>query len=177
VVDGVEGKECPNVTLPIFSPDSKHVAYAACRDNKWLPVVDGVEGEQSTPYASFVFSPDLARQAYILPASNEGGCVVVDGVKGKTYKAFVEIVFSPDGKHAAYIAKSADRWAVVIDGNEFGAYDGVFDHRKLTKSIIPNPFEKPDVDFTFLRWDSTTKCHVMMVTKKEVSLAEFEIEE
>jgi len=46
VVDGVEGKEYDWVGAPVFSPDSKHVAYEAQRDGKLVVVVDGVEGRE-----------------------------------------------------------------------------------------------------------------------------------
>src|SRR5262249_8449138 len=48
VVDGVEGKVYDGIMegMPLFSPDSKHVAYMAQRGDKWLIVVDGVEGKE-----------------------------------------------------------------------------------------------------------------------------------
>ena len=46
MVDGVEGSTYNGIGAggPIFSPDSKRVAYAANKGNKWIVLVDGVEG-------------------------------------------------------------------------------------------------------------------------------------
>ena len=64
MVDGVEGAEYEMIgtgTL-IFSPDSKHLAYAAQRDGKWRVVVDDVEGELYEPIFWLV-RPFSARTA------------------------------------------------------------------------------------------------------------------
>jgi len=46
-VDGIAGEEYEGIKEPgfAFSPDSKRVAYAAQRGEKWRVVVDGLEGE------------------------------------------------------------------------------------------------------------------------------------
>ena len=87
-MDGVEGKEYDGIMEgnPVFSPDSKRVAYAANRGGKWLVVVDGMAGKEydgilaGTP----VFSPDGKRVAY---AAERGSnwLVVLDGAEGKKY--------------------------------------------------------------------------------------------
>lgn len=48
VVDGKEGKQYDRIGTgtPIFSPDSKRVAYGAQVGDKWFVVVDGREGQQ-----------------------------------------------------------------------------------------------------------------------------------
>ena len=43
VVDGKEGKAYDGVSIPTYSPDSKHLAYAAQSQGKWMVVVDGKE--------------------------------------------------------------------------------------------------------------------------------------
>jgi hypothetical protein len=44
VVDGKEGKAYDGVSIPSFSPDSQHFAYAALSNRMWMVVVDGEEG-------------------------------------------------------------------------------------------------------------------------------------
>ena len=45
VVDGKEGKAYDSVSIPAFSPDSRHLAYAALsQQGTWMVVVDGEEG-------------------------------------------------------------------------------------------------------------------------------------
>jgi hypothetical protein len=48
VVDGLGGNEYEGIIVPIplFSPDSKVVAYAAQRAGKWVIVAGGVEGKE-----------------------------------------------------------------------------------------------------------------------------------
>ena len=45
VADGKEQKAYDGVSIPAYSPDSKHLAYAALEKGNWLVVVDGVEGK------------------------------------------------------------------------------------------------------------------------------------
>jgi hypothetical protein len=42
-IDGKEGKAYDGVSIPAFSPDSKHLAYAALSGGAWFIVVDGEE--------------------------------------------------------------------------------------------------------------------------------------
>ena len=70
VVDGEEGERFDGIlpqTLQ-FSPDSRHVAYAASRGEGSFAVVDGVQGKEyrQIAKASLLFSPDSARRLYRL---------------------------------------------------------------------------------------------------------------
>jgi hypothetical protein len=58
VVDGKEGKEYDGIAkgTPIFSPDSKHLAYLARRGEKWFVVIDGEEGKE---YDGFLLGSKL----------------------------------------------------------------------------------------------------------------------
>ena len=52
VIDGEEGKRYDGIiSAPIFSPDSKRVAYLAVLGDKWFVVIDGEEGKR---YDGFV---------------------------------------------------------------------------------------------------------------------------
>ena len=70
----------------VVSPDSRHVAYAVKREEKWLVVVDGVEGKKYDGILEGmpVFSPNSKRVAYV---AQRGGkwLVVIDGGEGKKY--------------------------------------------------------------------------------------------
>jgi Tol biopolymer transport system component len=119
VLDGREGPPYPWVEGLVFSPDSRHLAYVAHRDDSQFVVMDGREG----PAYDFVapgrpiFSPDGQRTAYV---AGRGGksLVVVDGREGPKYKDAEFPVFSPDSRHIAYAAQRGDRWRVVVDGRE-----------------------------------------------------------
>ena len=60
---------------PIFSPDSKHVAYEAKKGEKWILLVDGQSG---MGIGSLIFSPDGKRVAY-MAVKGKKPIVVVDG--------------------------------------------------------------------------------------------------
>jgi len=105
VVDGVEGRryisQDPYANLkispPIFSPDSKHVAYVVEMKDKGWVVVDEVEGRHY----------DEIRKETI----------------GGWDKWDKSLVFSPNGR-IAYWAKQGYGWMVVVDGVESRGYWG-----------------------------------------------------
>ena len=75
VVDGQSGTEYDYIQDgPVFSPDSRRVAYLALKGKKWVAVIDGVPGPEYDPnYGSccvgeyFIFSPDGHHVAYCAP--------------------------------------------------------------------------------------------------------------
>jgi IS66 C-terminal element len=46
------------MVTPLFSPDSKRVAYGAQKGTKWIAVVDGQEGAEFDGLGLLAFSPD-----------------------------------------------------------------------------------------------------------------------
>lgn len=46
VIDGQAGPEYDGIGTPVFSPDSKRVAYLAVKDKKCLVVIDGQAGPE-----------------------------------------------------------------------------------------------------------------------------------
>lgn len=118
VVDGEAGAEYSEVLRPVFSPDSRRVAYAAKIGKKWSVVVDGQAGPaydelRIAPYP-LPFSPDSKHLAYAAKRSGKW-VVVVDGQEGAEYRDIGGVVFSADGKRVAYPV--FDRgWSVMADG-------------------------------------------------------------
>ena len=106
------------------SPDSKRVAYAAQRGDKWLAVVDGVEGKEYDGAGTLVFSPDSKRVAYAAQRGDKW-LAVADGVEGKEYDGAGTLVFSPDSKRVAYAARRGGKWWVIVDGVEGKEYDEI----------------------------------------------------
>jgi hypothetical protein len=142
VVDGVTSPEYDMVERAAFSPDSKHVAYAAKMGNLWTMIVDGKPGATYDSVKDPVFSPDSRRLAYI--AGQGGLCsMVVDGQVGTGYTGIYIAPkypwpFSPDSKSVAYAAQKSiefdkktltgermqkgSEWVMVVDGQESPAY-------------------------------------------------------
>ncbi len=143
VVDGLQGPKFDNVRYLRFSPDGKHVAYAA-EENSGTPewksfiVLDGQIGtkHQGGNTNSPLFSPDSKRLAYAT-GEKQTGFVVVDGQAGPEYQTPPSlIVFSPDSKRLAYVAnnyKPKMKCFLVLDGQAYAEYD-----------LIGNPIFSPD---------------------------------
>lgn len=113
--------------FPTFSPDSKHLAYAAERDGKFFVVTDGKAGPAYDWVIATVFSPDSKRLAYVAGKNNKK-FVVVDGVEDPLqFDEVLGVVFSPDSKHVAYRARIGSRndgkTVVVLDGKKKKIYN------------------------------------------------------
>lgn len=118
VSDGKKGREyddvCrfgpfPDYEHPVFSPDNKHIAYAA---ERYFP-----EGECLLGYTEC----EKRGEKF----------VVLDDKEGKPYGDIKNIVFSPDSKHIAYAAKKENKWILVVDRKESEFYDDIY-----TKSVF-----------------------------------------
>lgn len=134
VVDGVEGKIYDWVSDLAFSPDGRHVVYAAQRDGQWRVILDNVEQPPYEFVDKLQFSPDSRRLTYV--ASRTGQHVaVVDGAEGPPFPlidapdgtTYGRNFFSPDSRHVAYIGRTTqDKGAaMVIDGHPGRQYDYV----------------------------------------------------
>lgn len=121
---------------PIFSPDSRHLAFAVRINRPYAVymVADGQEGKHydEYDYRYTTFSPDSSKLAYIAGAGQPSGpqrhmeyFVVVNGQEGKHYAGIGNYLrFSPDSQHLLYPAKIAEnKWTVVVDGKEGGVHD------------------------------------------------------
>lgn len=137
VVDGVDSKEYMgiNKSAPVFSPDSKHVAYAAPVDKwtRWTIVLDGVEGNKydKIDTDSLVFSPNSNRLAYTA-TRDQKKLIVLDGGDGEAFDSVTTPLFSPDSNRLAYVASNKGKSLVVTDGTGRGPlkekeYDGIDD--------------------------------------------------
>jgi Tol biopolymer transport system component len=139
--DGLFGK-APDFSFyksdpPVFSPNSKRVAYVAQeKEQKGLFVVSdekeqkhyewigNQEEKNKSKTCRPIFSPDSSHIAYVVQEDKKV-FVVVDGNDGKRYDDVKLVIFSPDSKHLAYVAKLGDKWVVVIDAKENTQYDGL----------------------------------------------------
>jgi Tol biopolymer transport system component len=138
VVDGVEHGEYARILghPPVFSPDSKRVAYGAVRGEKMFVVVDGQEGREYDGIGEGdpIFSPDNKRVAYV--AKRQGKVlVVVDGIEGKEYAGIIKgtPIFSPDSTRVAFAATPVGRdcMVAVVDGEEGKEYDFILNQNLL----------------------------------------------
>ncbi len=136
----VDGKEQPKamafgVGSLRFSPDSKHIGYAAQTSvTGYQPMVDGalkphtlgsfatrVQGNLRISIPQFFFSPDGSRLAYVGTKPDGSGktAVWVDGVAHQgPMPGYFHPAWSPDGKHFAAVISngSGQGWTIMVDG-------------------------------------------------------------
>ena len=72
-VDGVLGKPYDQIKAPVFSPDSKSVAYQALQDNGSLMVVENVElGPYTSCWGDTRLAFDSITTLHFLANRNDG---------------------------------------------------------------------------------------------------------
>jgi WD40 repeat protein len=117
---------------PVFSPDSKRLAYVvgAPEGVKSIVVVDGKEWppvERMAQTNGLRFSPDSKRLAVVC-GEGELFFLIVDGTNGPSYQVLGAPKFSPDGQRLAYGASPrAGKYMLVVDGKAGAEYDSISD--------------------------------------------------
>jgi len=141
VIDGVEQRSWDGIiSNPIFSPNSKNIAYVAEEGDNSAVVLNGVRGKlyngigDETP----IFSPDGKQMCYAAKLGNKE-FIVIDGKEEKHYDALGKtVVFSANSKRLAYMAlQGIEKWFVVVDQKEGTRYDEI-----VTGSIKFSPDSK-----------------------------------
>ena len=130
VCDGKEGQAYDNVFYPIFSPDSKGLAYwTRSADLETVLIIwDETEVGRITSDAQLAFSPDSRRlawgswhgDAYLCPKKGQEAVRLSTGLNASS-----EPAFSPDSRHVAFAAGHDDKtWNVRVDNLQLGdTYD------------------------------------------------------
>ena len=139
-LDGKEGKEIGlnNISYN-FSPDSKHFAYVAKKDNKYFVVLDDKTGKEYDGVMNLQFSHDSQHFAYVAIEENKQ-FIVLDSKEGKKYSSILNLQFSSDGQHLIYTAMNIinvtaeeNKYFIILNNNgeekeyEYKQYDGVSD--------------------------------------------------
>lgn len=125
-VSGVIGGEYDRgAGLPLFSADSRHLAYIGWQGRKRMAVVDGRRGPEFDAITDLVFSPDGRRLAYEAAwlhredaSKPDTWFVVVDDEPKPEYDGLLRgsFAFSGDGRHFAYSASRGNKRLLVVDG-------------------------------------------------------------
>jgi len=127
VTDGVQGKLYESISGegPVFSGDSRHVAYVPRRvEGPLVVVIDKTEYLGGKDYSwlfgqTLVLSADGKHWACTAKAGDHR-MVVIDGAeKGRGHSATV----SPDGARSGWVAQRDGVAVVVIDGKDAGSYE------------------------------------------------------
>lgn len=128
VVDDVEGDPYDGISQnnPLFSLDSRRVAYVAERGSRKLAIIDGREGKEYDAAGDITFSPDSQRVAY-MAAQGDERFMILDGSEQALHFDALHAsgpIFSPDSQRVGYAAKRGTKWLVVVDGVAGAEYDG-----------------------------------------------------
>lgn len=151
ILDGKRQVPYADVESPLyFSPDSKRFAYFAKRGTNLFAVVDGKEDPQT--FVSILgagFTADSKSFIYLATSGTNWSSVflVINGKPSQQFNGFAiiydrepihyssadissdRIIFGPSGSRFACIGfrhhKDWVKYWVVVDGNEYGPYDGV----------------------------------------------------
>lgn len=104
------------LSRPVFSGDSKHVAYLAQdqQTNEYYVVLDGHAGKKykSIKYGSLMFSPDNKHLAYIV--EDDDGFVVIDGAEG-TERGIYSKVFFDGPSRLHYLTRTGRQIYLVFE--------------------------------------------------------------
>lgn len=128
VIDGVEESRdgVPWEGLR-FSPDSKHITYAAHTGKDFYQILDGKQGKtfSGAVMSRLLFSPDSRRTMGIIARSEGGIAALLDGVEQTWYDAVAPIGFTADSRHTVYLATRSGKQFLVVDGQEGRPYDQI----------------------------------------------------
>lgn len=125
MINGEMGDPFREIYGPVFSPDSKRIAWAATKGGPWKLIVNNeVSLKVRTPVSRPMFSPDSARLA-IWSREGKSISLIIDKQMGPTFTRVVRdsLRFSRDSVRHAYVAGRDGRWHMVVDGEPGPGYD------------------------------------------------------
>jgi hypothetical protein len=144
----IDGKPTPpsdQLTPPVYSPDSQHVAYAYKGRDHWQLVLDDhviVNDADAVPATPILFSPDSKHTATVIQKAYKW-YVAVDNKPWPIMEVgTVELPsFSPDGKHFAVVGRLKNAAAFFEDGAQVAMPKG---ETKALERIFPSYVWKPN---------------------------------
>lgn len=134
VVDGEIGPLFDEVSDPMFSSDSRRIAYEAREKGRKFAVFDNEPAGREYDEADRpVFSPDSKRMAYCVrrkgqdgpPATLDKAWIVVDGRPSEEYEWVGRPVFSPDSQEVAFAARRGRGCFIVNEKTGYKQYKWV----------------------------------------------------
>jgi hypothetical protein len=122
-VDGIEDLPGP----ALFSPDSRHVAYAVREGMSHQYVIDGQRQQAFEMLDQPIWSPDSGRFAYGAVVGGDRMALVIDGAPGPPAWRVGAATFSADSRRVAYAASDArNRLRIVIDTESSPVYNDLW---------------------------------------------------
>jgi WD40-like Beta Propeller Repeat len=125
ITDGTFGPVFDKIfTGPVFSPDSRRIAYAGVLKGEYQVLLDGVPGPKYELVGHLNFSPDSRHFVYAAQ-QNKKRFIVVDGVPGPPFDDVYPSGFSPDGRHLVYYATQGKKYHIMVDDHPGPEYDSI----------------------------------------------------
>ena len=190
IIDGKLGKEYEyvhiegdegyyfNVPSPIFSNDSKKIAYGAKDSGGYFIVINDEEGKRYELVSDLKFSPDSQHYVYI--AKEDGDeFIVYDNSEGEKHDSYSllkgsikreEIIFSPDSSHFAYVMiGDCKTVGTRPDMREICKNFIFYDDHKIeengyVRSIVFSPDSK---HFAYIKENTETEGHHVVMDSNE----------
>jgi hypothetical protein len=108
------------LTPPVFSPDSKRLAFAGAHEKVWQMVLDGktlVADADNVPTAPCAFSPDSAHAAWVVEKNGQL-LLTIDDQRWPPIAAGImgNVLFSPDSRHVAAVVNARGTRTLYVDG-------------------------------------------------------------
>jgi|GEM_PF-6614058 len=135
-IDGKAGPGYTNVSAPVWSADSAHLAYGAVQisqnDIKKYMVVDGKPSVAYHDITQPVWNPQASTLAFAtVPETSENKSIVInDGKSSAEYDTASDLLFSADGKYFSYLALDSKGVFAAINGQESPHFDGFLGNTK-----------------------------------------------
>lgn len=122
-VNGAPGKEYEVIGEPLWSPDSRRLAYPVSRAGQWGVVKDGVQGPplQAAP-SHLVFSRNSQRVAYLGKKSDGWQHLFLEH-KPLRYWPWEGVTLSPDWTRFAGVLPGPERFVELVDERKFGPHE------------------------------------------------------
>jgi tetratricopeptide (TPR) repeat protein len=103
----------------IYSPDSKHISYAAFDSNKWSIVIDSTVQQEYDNIKLLTYSPNSEKLACAVLQNNKWSVLINNNIESGSYDDIQYLIFSPDSKKIFIVAKDKNEIIVIYDGTEY----------------------------------------------------------
>lgn len=132
-IDGKQGPLFDAASVPVFSQNSRHVAYVGTYGHSGKPrshvMVDGLKGPAYDNMGDGPLMSASGKVSVYQAIRNRKWFVVKDGNEGEAFDgvAVNHPVFSKDETRFYYVAQKGGKQHVVIDGEKGPAFDQIID--------------------------------------------------
>jgi Tol biopolymer transport system component len=128
VLNNIKGPEFSEVDIPIFSANSRSIAYSAKQDDgKYVVIFNGKPSKPFYSVGKIALSANGDQIAYQAAHDKKHEFVMLGTQQGPFFDEITSnLAFSPNGKDVTYCARNGKHWFVVVGQNVSPPYDRVW---------------------------------------------------